>query len=265
MIKIWFPPGCYGTYLARCVYNFTNLRKQPFQNFVFDPAGSSHPHRLDKDAAWDITVSHIDSINKPNAEKHITILPVASCELDYFNNQYTKEPNFSLADYINKETLAAGWNCHARTPAEVPRWVLREFFSLWIDNFLTTAYNKDVYKKLPSDYICTTDDVINNLPKVIDDICHALKLTLTVTESVIEQNHVNFLSAQHFIGHQARIDNWVDQILTAHAEHANPCQTIFDECWIQHRLRTHGWEIECHALNELPSTSSDFRKIIYRV
>ena len=45
MIKICYPPGTYGTYLARCVYYYTNLSKVRPGEFEFDHYGSSHSFR----------------------------------------------------------------------------------------------------------------------------------------------------------------------------------------------------------------------------
>lgn len=42
MIEILYPPGCYGNYLIRSLYNYTNLRVKDYTNFLFDNLGSSH-------------------------------------------------------------------------------------------------------------------------------------------------------------------------------------------------------------------------------
>lgn len=46
-VKILYPVGCYGNYLARCIYYYTTLGPITQVLFDFDDSGSSHAFRDD--------------------------------------------------------------------------------------------------------------------------------------------------------------------------------------------------------------------------
>ena len=101
MIKICFPPGCYGHYLGRCVYNFTNLRTGEFNDFEFNTLGSSHELRVDTELRQQLRVGHFayatDGLQH-EATLHVlpedlavTILPSPGHWVDYYNNQFVNK------------------------------------------------------------------------------------------------------------------------------------------------------------------------------
>ena len=105
MIKLYFPPGCYGTYVARCIYNYTNLRNEPFIEFTFGDNGDSHQYWYNLAAKLKIQQGHIETLFHANTDVIISILPCKSNRLDYYNNQFFKHSHGNLIEYISSSLL----------------------------------------------------------------------------------------------------------------------------------------------------------------
>ena len=155
MIKIIFAPGCYGTYLSRCIYQYTNLNQEEYQSFDFDSTGSSHDFRSNSYAKKIILCEHIDqysSATKLDSDQLVVILPEPDHLLDYYNNQFVKQEKSQVVSYILKqfdqqtikEKLRKNWDYIGLFDETVPRWILREWFSFWIQECLTTGANTKV-------------------------------------------------------------------------------------------------------------------------
>lgn len=279
MIKILFPAGGYGTYLARCLYNYTNLRIGQYSNFVFDKHGSSHELRENLDAHGKILIGHLDSYNykSPPAltedNQLITILPCPDHILDYYNNVYFKQYNGHLTTHILRQMpiseinqkLKDGWNYHDSLTLDTTPWILREFLSLWIVDCFNDGYSTEAYGDIASKIKITTQDIITSIEKTIVDICQAFDLTINVTTQDILLNHQNFLLAQRYHNSQLKCNNWVDVTVNSSISLDNPCQTIFDEAYVQHIFRTQGYEIKCDGLNVMPTTSLEMKELIYKI
>ena len=48
MITIVYPPGCYGHYIVKCLYYYTDLKNSNDEIFKFNENGSSHDIRENK-------------------------------------------------------------------------------------------------------------------------------------------------------------------------------------------------------------------------
>lgn len=274
MIKILFPEGCYGTYLARCVYTYTNLNTTPLDNVLnFDSAGSSHTFRDNLDASTKIWRGHLLSpdwcVN--DGDKIITVLPHPQHYLDYFNNQFDKSYEKEIVRYMLmmlteqsiKEKLKNHWKYNGPFNSEVPRWILREFFSYWImDCFNNGGYSYKNYQAIPNKLIIDTQDIILNFETTFDKICQVLDLTKIVDDKILKQNHENFLLAQQYRDSQLKCEEWVNLVVEGN-EALSPCQTIFDEAYIQYLLRTLGYEIKCDGLNNFPLSTLEMAPLIY--
>ena len=272
MINVLFSPGCYGTYLSRCIYNYTNLRKEEFLLPTFDLAGSSHEHRQNTIAQQLIWTGHLKDFNPTMVDQTIIILPNLNHQLDYYNNQFHKQQNQQLVEYILSQfsmneinrKLNDGWGYNNPFDITVPRWILREFFSLWIAECLTTGYSVDQYDNITNQLTIDTQDIILNFNETLDAICQQCNLTLTVDSELITQTHKKFLTAQHYLNSQLNCQEWVTNTII-NKNSPTSAQTIFDEAYIQHIFRTHGYELECNELNDFPKMATDLKKIIYKV
>jgi hypothetical protein len=270
MINIIFPPGCYGTYITRCLYNYTNLRNVLFTEFEFDSAGSSHYHRENSHARSVIQAKHIDTFDYDPTIQLVVVVPCVEHGLDYYNNQFFKNCHGQLIQYITaqmttaeiKHKLSHQWDYHGEFDESVPHWIMREWCSYWIADALNSAYNTTTYHMLDSIVKISTKDIFENYIETLTKIVSALELTFTVDQEAINTQHNKFLAVQQFHNSQHKCYQYVQDLL-AGVDTNIVVHSIFDEAYIQHLLRQHNIEIQCDGLNTFPDNTHHLRTIIY--
>jgi hypothetical protein len=267
MIFVLFPPGCYGSYIGKSLYYYTNLNPGQVGEFTFDHDGSSHSIRQDADLKTKIRVSHVTLDSRAQV---VAILPSQDHCLDYFNNQFAKNAKFNLNEYINnlvKDDLSVklkNWGLDYTTIDSAPRWIMREFFSFWLIDCFANSYKCNSYLDRSSVSL-STNDIFQNFYNTILNISSALGLTVKSNRTQIESNHTAFLKKQQFHNSQINCVNWVNAIIDTNSTSCqSPCQTIFDEAYVQHLLRKHGYQIKCDGLNIFPVTSAEMQLLIYK-
>jgi len=274
MINVIFPPGCYGTYLTRCLYHYTDLRSDTFAPFTFDHNGSSHQHRDNKIAHTKITSEHFESILKINTTNNIiSLLPDADHNLDYYNNQFFKQQHGALISYILDhfsqdevtDKLFKHWGHTGPLNNTIPNWILREWCSFWITDLWNNTYSRKNYLTIPDSIQIEVNDLLSQFEKIFVDIVNKLKLTVNVDLPIIRNTHNVFLSKQQFHNSQLNCIQWVNVTLNTDIDSPINTLTIFDEAYIQHLLRQQGYEIKCDGLNEFPATTLDLKNIIYKI
>lgn len=270
MIKVLFPPGCYGTYMTRCIYNYTNLRVEDFKDFSFSADGSSHQHRQHAIAKTVINQGHLGYIKINENDRIVKILPLTGHRLDYYNNQFFKQQQGQLIRYITtqlspqsiKNKLEMFWNYSGNLDDQTPRWILREWCSLWINDVLTSSYDATGYDTLESEVQLSTQDIFENFLNIFNEVVSRLNLDITVPVETITEKHKQFLSLQKYHNSQNKCDQYVNDILLGN-EKQMLLLSIFDEAYIQHSLRAHGLEIRCDGLNVFPTTTQDLKSLTY--
>jgi hypothetical protein len=271
MIKVFFPPGCYGTFLTKCLYKLTTLNQTKDYNFVFDEFGSSHDYRLSNNRHL-IDCGHLETLSVDPSDDLVVIMPCEQHQLDYFDNQFWKNEKKHICNYIHtlydsnevQTKLFQAWNYSEQLTDSTPAWILREWCSFWIHDCLNKSYRVQKYQEFAQATYINTQDIFKNLSKVIFMLANKLSLTVSVDESKIEEIQKNFVQNQQLHGIQKKCQAWVIDIIEG-KDSISPCQTIFDEAFVQHLLRQHSYEVKCNDLNLYPTNAIDFKKIIYRV
>jgi hypothetical protein len=262
--SVLFPPGCYGSYLIRCIYNYTNLRKEEYVPFSFDSSGSSHVIRKS------LSNKYFKGYHKttlPNGiAPSIIILPDTDHKLDYFNNQFAKQSLGQLKEYLmalfSKDELNKKINDRWSSQFDsICTWSLREFISFWLNDVLNDSYNPNFYIMYDG-FKITTQDIFLNFVGKIQEIIEHLKLSLTVDINEIQKNHESFKKYQQYHKSQLNCKTWLDLTLSSNANLPSPCLTIFDEAYVQFLLREKGYELQCYNLNTFVSDSNSLRAII---
>lgn len=272
MIKVIFPPGCYGNFLIRCIYKLTSLGPSPEIKFLYDEHGSSHSIRYDHQRKSKIQCGHINEITfDPNTEDVIVILPDSGRKLEYLDNQYLKQEKGNLVAYLSKlfgnknrvlEELKK-WGRYSDI-TEVPAWVIREWCSFWLPNTLDVMYQRELYAGINSVYFLETKNLCTNLESILQDICLTLNLNIVVTTQDLCELQYNFLSKQKSFDVQEKCEKWVQEIINDSTNGPTPCNTIFDEAYVQHLLRRQGFEIRCDGLAIFPDSAKKMKEIIYK-
>lgn len=272
MIKVYFPHGCYGTYLSQCIYNYTNLRIEPFVEFTFDASGSSHYFWSKKQELYPIiTYGHIDS-PECDVEADYTVL-IRACSshiLDYYNNHFSKAQLGNLIGYIRKHMspeevehkLNTQWNYSGKLDEHVPHWIMREWCSFWISDVCQVTYDPAKYENVNATVELFTQDIFDNFFNTFQNIVSKCNLTVTVDSTTILNQHNKFLELQKFHHSQFRCHQYLFNLLSGR-DGEIVVNSIFDEAYLQYLLRQNHLEIQCHGLNEFPSTIQQLKAITY--
>ena len=280
MIKICFPSGCYGNYLAQCLYHFTELNVGGSADFTIDSRGSSHAYIDNVKANEYILAGHLGhfvDVQKKlepfvpitDEDVVVSIVPVDMHFLDYYNNHFVKylQSDIMLAMldiYPSSEIdhkLTTQWNYYDGFNETVPVWILREMVSFAINDVLNVSYNQPI---INNSIIVTAQDFFENFLDVFKNLCKQLKLTITVNDITILQNNKSFIAAQRCHNSQLMCEHWIQCVIDNKSALLNQT-TFFDEAYVQHRLRQLGYEIQCNGLDVFPVNSQDITKLIYKI
>jgi hypothetical protein len=272
MIRVLFPPGCYGHYLTGCLYSHTNLNTTNFK-FELGDDGSSH-------VFWDHSDSKTKIINQHSFDRGdkytgpmdtVTIIPETDHYLDYINNQYYKYYKYDFDKFLQnkwwhedfKSKLHTIWDIEDQEQP-IPQWILREYHSFVFLDFLEKNYERQTYVDSECVASISTQDFFGNFVSVLENLCMKLKLNLDLTK--IPGTHEIFLNRQIYHNTQLQIDQWIQDLVTCNtAVSSNPCRTFLDEIYVQAKLREHGYEIYCNGLEKFPETFNQMKNLIYKI
>lgn len=271
MIKVLFPPGCYGTFLTKCLYKLTTLNQTKDYSFVFDEFGSSHDYRFSNNRHL-IDCGHLETLSVEPVDNLVVIVPSEHHQLDYFDNQFWKSEKNHICNYIHtlydssevENKLCQDWNYSGQLTNNTPAWILREWCSFWVQDCLNHSYNVQKYQSFDQAMYVSTQDIFENLSTVMFTLANKLSLTVIVDELKIAEIQEDFVKNQQLHGIQKKCQDWVDDIIEG-TDSISPCLTIFDEAFVQHLLRQYRYEIKCNELNLYPTNASEFNRIIYHV
>lgn len=271
MINIIAPQGCYGTYVARCLHHYTSIEDNYY--FEFDKFGSSHIFRTASLGTKQTRLEHWSVEKKVHINKEITLVITSDCDhqLDYFDNQYYKQASGNLIEYLTdtfgtdkiQKSLKNGWNYKDPLGHNTPKWIIREYCSFYLVDTWKDGYNNQKYLSLPHAYTFCCEEMWNtSMWSLVNNIAEAIKKTVYAPLDIVNKNHHNFLNCQRYHNIQRRCDNFVDDTINS-VEAVSPCISIFDEAYVQYKLRARGYEIACDGLEAFPDSSTKLSKIIY--
>lgn len=278
MINVIAPPGCYGTYISRCLYHYTHLGFTAGWTMDFDPVGSSHSFRTIQtdNKIKNLRNLHHNGFKKISTDKSNNIVVNADTDhlLDYYDNQFIKQDKGLLVSHLLKSftideishKLETQWGYVDPLNEAIPSWIAREFISFWLQDNLANGYDKSKYLDLPHIKSFSCQDLFEqNYFTTIWNLCDTLNLELLETSDNVQHNHMKFLLAQRFHNMQIKCETFVRSCIdtTDCAVVQSPCVTIIDEAFVQCRLRELGWEIRCNELHVFPDNSSQLRLLMY--
>jgi hypothetical protein len=258
VIQVVFGPGCYGNYLANCLYSYTDLSDSVTNNIKFDISGSSHAARRNDDLLQYIQIEHYIDLEVINDDA-VIISADPTHYLDYHDNQFSKNNNFDLDRFLvtlfsngnTQHKIDNHWDCSST-------WALRELLSFSIQEVLDSTYS---WYNADNSVVCS-NDLFTDLYNVLGSITSRIGNKVIVPKDIIDSNHKKFIGLQEFHNIQIRCNQWVDDII-CNRDIECPCVTIFDEAYVQHRLRLKGYEIKCDGL-DIYLGASDMHALIYQ-
>jgi hypothetical protein len=237
---------------------------------MFGDNGDSHRYRHNDNAKAQIYQGHIGQHPSSPDDIIVTIVPCESHRLDYYNNHFIKQEHSKLIEYISltwspavaRDKLATQWNYHGEFDETVPKWIMREWCSFWINDVLESAYDPTVYQELDSVAQLTTQDIFENYVELLTEIVSRLGLTFTVNLDIIHQQHENFLSVQKLHNSQLRCEQYVRDVLDGNDTEIT-VYSIFDEAYIQYLLRLNNLELQCNGLDLFPATTQQLKNLTH--
>jgi len=272
MINIIAPPGCYGTYVARCLHHYT-LPTETHQ-FDFDQYGSSHVFRKISKSIAETSLAHQTDLKSDKINKETTIIVTGDIkhQLDYFNNQYYKESQGNLLEFIEKafnndivQQDLKKWDYQTLFDETTPMWILREYFSYNLIETLKNGYNNKNYLSLPHVYSFCCEDMWHvSMWDIVNILADVLNKKIYASLEDVVKNHQNFLNCQKYHNIQIRCEQFVCNTID-YVDSISPCISLFDEAYVQYLLRQSGYEIHCDNLNTFPKTTFELKKIIYKI
>lgn len=275
MIHVVSPPGCYGSYLMQCIYLYSDLgNKTNKPKLKIDQiTGSSHKMARESDLKLFLNCFHLTNKVIPCKSDYndfIVILPNPNNCLDYANNQFVKQYYSNIPEFIKSHEssdiieykLKKFWNYSGVLDNSVPKWIIREFISLWLEDSWNFGYNRSFYKKFPSNIKIETEQLFDSKDSIIVDTIAKINLNLTASINEIKQQTNYWIKYQKFHNIQSKCDSWIESVLS-NTYQKNPCLTILDEAYVQMVLRKMDYEIKCENLLIFPKSSLKMADLIY--
>jgi len=253
-IHVTWPPGCYGSYIMQSIYAYSNLSSN--YELIIDHTGSSHTFRNSEAMDKHFSMDHLLSDNSD-----IIISSVTGHELDYFVNQFVKQSEGDVSEYLESLFPNFKWEIKKQWNKE-ELWTTREYISCWIQLVLAVAYKNNINASITTDKLF--DENKDIFPAEISRLIQKLGLSVVVDDNIIETNHSVWQKQQQYHNLQKRCDKWIDDIVTTRKNTTSPCLTIVDEAYVQNCLRSLGYEIRCFKLNNFPKTSNELRSLLYK-
>jgi len=280
MIKIIAARGSYSHHLSNILAVGTNLTKID-KFFQLSAAGDSHAIRDNTEITQALTTQHFKHLMIPPTvgEQFVVIEPSRNHVIDYINNSFSKESNYEFGDWflermINRELIPEEYfsdiiqflndnqilTVDARTIApENFLWMVREFLSYRIGQIMFSCYER--YFMLTYRSKIKSTDFFDNFESALTELVDSLGLRFKMPMSDIIAHNQTFVKRQQFHGMQKLCDQFVNSTINGDCME-NPCISIFDEAYVQYKLRNAGWEIKVDNLNKFPN-SAELSKIIY--
>ena len=278
MINIIAARGSYSHHLLNILAVGTNLTKVD-KFFQLSVAGDSHAVRDHPDVSHLIRAYHFRYLAGPPmlGEKFVVVEPSRDHILDYIDNSFSKESNYQFADWfqerlINRDQVPEHyfsditqflkdnhmWE-NGVLESNNAYWSVREFLSYKINEIMFSCYER--YFMLTYKSKIKSTDFFDNFESALSTLVDSLGLEFKMPIADIVEHNQNFVKHQQFHGMQKLCDQYVAATINQ-VSMENPCISIFDEAYVQSKLRNAGWEIQVDNLNTFPN-AADLSKIIY--
>ena len=298
-VPIIYNPGAYGTYLEYLLDTFTCQGSQHFQGLPFNAVtGDSHQFTgncLNQMAGWrnyiadqkfskfvrlhskllkDESISHNIHEILSSVNQAILIYPTESTSILNLNNYYYKvfdswlQTQFDLNN-IPVSVLYNNWPISEETKiSEIPNWIIREFLSLYLVPAWYAQIEWPLSEQLsnPKLLIVRLSDLIHNIIDTVEQICKFCNLELIIDNQQLTDIHQIMLSYQKNLHKDVLCRKIVQYVVNGiEFDYSNETLTLIDESWIQWRLRELGYELQCHELNQFPTSTAQLANKIYQI
>ena len=258
-----FQPGAYGTFISWCIYTFSNLNS----NNIISPIDKNNSGHLFINDPGILKCTPMHTFRE-GFENYLFLVHDSTKTLNYFNNWYEKYTLGNIVEFLKKilpnyqEKLTNIWH-------DDSIWALRELLSFHLPGiFDAWIIEKETKKQRVIEsgvpyYIVNSEELLTNSEVHLEKIY--LKFGLEKNQHFNQLPFYTnlYLSQQKYFNKQQELDHFVNCVIDNSVMEISST-TIFDEAYIQYKLRVHNYEIKCYNLNKFPTNSIALREITYR-
>lgn len=291
-LLIAFSGGSYGTYLE---WALTNLMSTGPIIEPFTKIGNSHQflgnHLYEPDtfkkhvaAGKEYVIARLHPKNAENpdlkaslesllgyVDRMILLYPDRSHELLCICNAMTKiwvgQHYYNGAmHYINKDDIVKNYPVAADADLrDIPLWIQREhmsfnLFASWRDQ--VEWYFPETWQH-PRCLTVTTKELFDEFPETLEKISVFWNKKYISAIDRLLPYHGKMLSLQTHLGKDQLCNRIVESTLGRQEPMVWGDLCLISQAWIQHQLRTQGYELKCNNLNEFPTDSEHLRSLTY--
>jgi hypothetical protein len=261
-IATLFTPGSYGTFISWCVYSFSelNLSNELISPFEVDN-GSAHRYRTS--CGRDIVTPTHDPLDHSYTD-YILIECNKEKIINYIDNSFQKQDLGNLAKFIDSFFPDINTKLKESWGSSNP-WEVRELLSFFLEDMIVSTKEQiDSYhtqSQQNNSYTIIPEDFLLDAPVALEKLLSFFNLKKHNKFDWVSGYVSEYLKSQQNFTKHTQIEKFVSNTID-NKSYSIPNLTIFDEAWIQHKLRLQGFEIKCYNLNEFPKNSIDLNKLL---
>jgi len=174
------------------------------------------------------------------------------------------EQNGSL-NGLDLDNIRKGWNIEFDNPSDVPKYILREYFSFCLFDSWESAngwFSPGTFKKENCKFIFISNFFYKFLD-TLEEIQQFLDVEWKKDPTELLPYHNTNISRQEYLGQDVLAKNILDSLITQQyfswkAEDI----TLYTEAYIQMMLRKQNIQLKCHNLNDFPTSTKELFELI---
>jgi len=147
---------------------------------------------------------------------------------------------------------------------DIAVWIKREWLSLWFVPWWLDMLEWYLPDRWKSDHcqLILLHDLLYNFESTMQRLVDFLQLKIQRPVQELVPYHKQNLQLQKYLGQDQICNAVVDCTLQSKYYEWAPLP-LPSEAWVQWRLRTLGWEIQCDGLDTFPTNSVQLKELIY--
>jgi len=251
-----YTPGSYGTFISWCIYSFSNLNRT--DNIVSPMDANGSGHRFWGTSGNDtITTTH----NWVGKEYDGYILIECDDEkiINYIDNQFQKYYLTDLNKYLN-DVFPESANKLRDSWGGTSNWELRELISFFLQDMIDSTKNQIkghiTQAETHNAYKINPENFLLNAEIEVEELFNFFNLTKHKEFHLLKFHVNNYMLQQKNFIKSEQINKFVTNTINNNF-YSIENLTIFDEAYIQSKLRMLGQEIRCCNLNIFPTISTE--------
>lgn len=256
-----YTPGSYGTFISWCVYTFSELNCSDDIISPLESNGSAHQFR--GTSGNDIITTAHKWVGK-EYDGYILIDCNKEKIINYIDNQFQKHYSNDVNKYLKEvfpesaDKLKNFWNSE-------DNWELRELISFFMQDMIDSTkkqFNESIAQiETCNAYKIDPENFLLNIEHEIEKLLNFFNLSKHKKIHFLKSHVTDYILQQKNFTKSEQINNFVNNVIN-NDFYSIKNLTIFDEAYIQSKLRMLGKEIKCYNLNIFPTVSIELSMLL---